>query len=38
MGDATRLIEMRNSQNVSSANLKIRPDFRDIDSGGRNSY
>jgi hypothetical protein len=38
MGNVTRLIEMRNAQNFLSVNFKARPDFRDIGSGGRNSY
>jgi hypothetical protein len=38
MGNVALLITMRNAENFLSANFKARPDFRDIDSGGRNSY
>lgn len=38
MGNVARLIEMGNAQNFLSVNFKARPDFRDIDSGGKNSY
>jgi hypothetical protein len=37
MGNVALLIEMGNAQNFLTVNFKGRPEFMDIDSGGRNS-